>query len=135
MSKTKMHQELISRAKSRPEAGADCPQPPTPVSKPENTEALDRKKIVQEILKKNESLSPTRELNEQRRRDFFAMENTRATDPPAENEAVPEPEIAKVSTEEAECAVERPPRQREKIKSDAKETKNEENQKKTCVLS
>ena len=128
MSKSKMHEELISRA-GRAQVPSLHSEPPT--GQAQDLES-DRKKIVQDILRKNETLSPTRKLNEQRRRDFFSSDPTTVTQ--AETPA-PTESVSRSPGENTELAIERPPRQKDKMKSETKEEKNEESPKKTCTVS
>jgi len=41
--------------------------------------AQERKKIVQDLIKKNEPCSSVRKLNEQRRMEFFSQDNSTST--------------------------------------------------------
>jgi len=68
LSKSKMHEELKLKANLKSNLGT--PKEQTPESK-----SQERKKIVQDLIKKNEPCSATRKLNEQRRMEFFAQDS------------------------------------------------------------
>jgi len=68
LSKSKMHEELKLKANSRPNLG-------TPKEQAAESKAQERKKIVQDLIKKNEPCSASRKLNEQRRMEFFAQDS------------------------------------------------------------
>ena len=86
MSKSKMHQELISKAQTKTGIIPPSPSPavaaPAPATAGEQQarEARERKRIVQEILDKKEPVSQTRKINEQRRREFFASPESPESD-------------------------------------------------------
>ena len=94
MSKSRMHQELISKAQLKPKSSTSASastnasgsssitsSTATTVSTTSPSEkesdinldskVVERKKIVHDILEKQENKSETRRLNEQRRREFF----------------------------------------------------------------
>merc|ERR1719300_2257783 len=122
MSKSKMHAELIAKANSK------CMASPETNNEKKNSEnlgeiesdvdakVLERKKIVQDILDKNEptSSSVSRKLNEQRRRQFFESTTADVNDEDECEKAV------EVKGESLECSdkieVVPPPRQKVKNK-------------------
>merc|ERR1712106_1034640 len=67
MSKSEMHKELITKAQSKK-------IPVTTVEPEPDKKVLERKKLVQEIIKREEPCSSIRKLNEQRRMEFFSKE-------------------------------------------------------------
>jgi len=69
MSKSMMHEELKTKANSR--------SIPVPALEPEpDKKVLERKKIVQDLMKASEPCSSVRKLNEQRRMEFFSQEGS-----------------------------------------------------------
>lgn len=81
MSKSMMHEELKSKANSR--------KIPVTTLEPEpDKKALERKKIVHDLIEKNEPCSSLRKLNEQRRMEFFSQEAS--TNLHEENESIEE---------------------------------------------
>jgi len=68
LSKSKMHEELKFKANSKSNLG-------TPTEQATESKAQERKKIVQDLIKKNEPCSASRKLNEQRRMEFFAQDS------------------------------------------------------------
>merc|ERR1712106_78523 len=69
MSKSMMHEELKTKANSR--------SIPVPALEPEpDKKVLERKKLVQDLMKASEPCSSVRKLNEQRRMEFFSQEGS-----------------------------------------------------------
>ena len=144
MSKSKMHQELISKAQTK--TGIIPPSPTPAVAAPvqattleqQTREARDRKKIVQEILDKKEPVSQSRKINEQRRRDFFASPDSPdkiSTTPTNQPESVAESSEATTITGNTEVKVERPPRQKDKIEPKEAKAEDTRSEKKSCTVS
>jgi len=67
MSKSMMHEELKSKANLKSTLVTQTEQ---------DKKTQERKKIVQDLIKKNEPCSSTRKLNEQRRMEFFSTESS-----------------------------------------------------------
>merc|ERR1719376_1848057 len=63
-----MHEELKLKANSRSNLG-------TPTEQATESKAQERKKIVQDLVKKSEPCSASIKLNEQRRMEFFAQDS------------------------------------------------------------
>ena len=156
MTKSKMHQELVSKAQSRFQAAPVVkeirPESTQEVSKPEipdrSKKTLERKKVIGDILEKSEPTSATKKLNDERRRMFFENGESTKETPSADQEIAPtSAESEKQVQEEQEpenCVkVERPPRRKEKenpssVSNGEKENISEEsaaNSKKSCIIS
>merc|ERR1719347_992672 len=69
MSKSMMHEELKKKANLKSDS---APKTETEADR----KIQERKKIVQDLIKKNEPCSSTRRLNEQRRMEFFSQESS-----------------------------------------------------------
>ena len=147
MSKSKMHQELISKAQTKTGLIPPSPSPAvaaptqTPAGEQQTREVQERKKIVQDILEKKEPLSQTRKINEQRRRDFFAnqdsQENSQKISPTTttQPESVAESAEATTITGNTEVKVERPPRQKDKTEPKEARAEDTRPEKKSCTVS
>ena len=140
MSKSKMHQELISKAQTK--TGTIPPSSsPTPAaaaapakSEQQTNEVRERKKIVQEILEKSEPVSQSRKINEQRRRDFFASDKI-SPETTKQPEAEPESSEVTSDTGNTEVKVERPPRQKDKTEPKEARAEDTRPEKKSCTVS
>ena len=97
-------------------------------------EALERKKIVADILEKKEPISQSRKINEQRRRDFFASDIISSTTTNQPESVTESPEIS-TNTDNTEVKVERPPRQKDKIEPKEVRTEETRPEKKSCTVS
>ena len=158
MSKSRMHQELILKAKAMPTTAVPVTTEPVEGAKQDSAalvetepdaKTMKRKKIVKDILDRNEptSSSETRKLNEQRRRDFFENspnENISNIQDDLKAKAKNEENVGKATSTESEnseeqstAKVERPPRQkdRENLKEKVGPKKEEDNSKRSCTVS